>query len=82
MNKKSEMIFDNFKQTNKLIFARLKNTINNEENKIMGNLIDLKRRVNVYFNEEGILSTKLNEKNTIFPTSNVKLRKESNSDEK
>ena len=80
MNKKSELIFDDFKQTNKLIFARLKHTINNEENKIMGNLIDLKRRVNVYFNEEGILSNKINEKNTKFPTINI--IKDSNSDKK
>jgi hypothetical protein len=40
---------------NKLIFSKLINTIKNEENRIVGSLDDLKRKVRLYIGEESLL---------------------------
>lgn len=68
--------FDKFAQTNKLIFSKLIDTVNNEENDLVGSLDDLKSRVKLYLGEEVILNQGgINQ----YPVSNVNLRKETSS---
>lgn len=63
--------FDKFSQTNKLIFSKLIDTVNNEENEIVGSLDDLKRRIKLYIGEEAILNKGI----TKYPVSEINLRK-------
>lgn len=44
-----------FADSNRLVFAKLKDTINNEENNITGALADLQKRVETMTEEEKIL---------------------------
>jgi hypothetical protein len=66
--------FEKFSLTNKLIFSKLKDTINNEENQIVGSLSDLSSRIKLYLGEEIILN-KPDAGLTKYPTSTINLRK-------
>ena len=48
--------FDEFSDSNKFVFAKLKETVRNEENTVKNALDDLKNQINLYFTEESILS--------------------------
>jgi hypothetical protein len=67
------MFFDKFSDTNRLIFSKLKDTVNNEENNVIGELEDLKRRVRVYLGEEVLLNQ--DTMDSLYPKSDVYLRK-------
>ena len=65
-------IFNKFSQTNKLIFSKLKDTVNNEENQLLGSLDELKNRIQLYLGEEMLLNEGMNH----YPVSKVNFRKE------
>ena len=67
--------FDQFLMSNKLIFAKLKNTINNEQNSILGDLDELKRNTELYVGEEMIYNGNLNKKND-YPINDSYMRKQ------
>ena len=65
--------FEKFMNTDKMIFAQLKDTINNEQVNLMSSLDDLKNKVKLYFGEQTILRN--NEMSPTVPQSDVNLRK-------
>ncbi len=46
--------FDEFSDSNKLVFAKMKDTVRNEENTLRNSLSDLTNQINIYFTEESI----------------------------
>jgi len=52
-----------FSQTNKMIFSKLIDTLNNEENNMVGSLEFMKNRIKVYLNEEMLLNNKAGNNN-------------------
>jgi hypothetical protein len=56
MKNNIKKFFDEFSNSNKYIFAKLKDTIRNEENTVKNSFDDLKNKINLYFTEEAILS--------------------------
>jgi hypothetical protein len=70
-------VFSNLEATNRLVYAKLKNTINNQENKLIGTIDDLKQRINIYFNEQILMNTQINTKNN-YPVTKINLRKGTN----
>ena len=68
-------VFSNLEVTNRLVFAKLKNSVNLEENKLIGTLDDLKQRINLYINEQSLMNTQTDKKN-IYPFSKLNLRKD------
>lgn len=69
--------YDKFLETNKLIFSKLKDTVNNEENTLLSSLDDLKRNIKVYIEEEKMIENNQNSF-TRYPHSDIKLRKNEN----
>jgi len=65
--------FEKFMNTDKMIFAQLKDTINNEQVNLMSSLDDLKNKVKLYFGEETILRN--HEISPTVPQSDVNFRK-------
>jgi hypothetical protein len=55
IEKNLQLFFEQFNLKNKLIFSKLINTIKNEENKMVGSLDDIKRKVKLFIGEETIL---------------------------
>ncbi len=43
--------FNEFSDSNKLVFAKLKDTVRNEENTLRNALSDLTNQINIYFTE-------------------------------
>jgi hypothetical protein len=66
--------FNKFQLENKLIFAKLKDTINNEENTLIASLDELKERVNLYMTEEELMNNQ-NYKGAEYPESDINFRK-------
>ena len=56
MKNNIKTFFNEFSESNKLLFAKLKDTVSNEENQVKNALDLLKSKLKIYFNEESILS--------------------------
>ena len=65
------IFFQKFSQTNKMIFSKLIDTLNNEENNMMGSLEFMKNRIKVYLNEEMLLNNKNNQDQTRSDTKDL-----------
>lgn len=46
--------FNDFSDTNRLIFAKLKDSINTRQNILVDSLSDIKRKIKLFYNEEEI----------------------------
>ena len=58
LQKNIDMFFRKFKETNKMIFAKLKNTIYNEKSNLLSMIESLKARTNTFANDELMLESK------------------------
>jgi len=56
MNNGLDRFFNEFIEKNKLIFAKLKDSVNLKENMLISSLENLKRKVSLFYDEEELMS--------------------------
>lgn len=64
------LFFEQFSQTNKLIFSKLINTVKNEENNLMNILENLRQKMKLFLGEDILLEESL--RNRKAPIENFK----------
>lgn len=63
MKSNIDLFFKKFRQSNSLIFAKLKETIKNEKTNLLSMVEGLKTKVKIYTNEEEIMKATSNKNN-------------------
>jgi len=56
LNNGLNKFFDEFLQRNKLIFAKLKDSVNVKENTLVDTLQNMKRKVSLFYNEQELIN--------------------------
>lgn len=56
LNNGLDKLFNDFIERNKLIFAKLKDSVNTKESTLISSLENLKRKVNLYYSEQQMIA--------------------------
>ncbi len=56
LNNGLNRFFDEFLERNKLIFAKLKDTVNIKENTLIDKLQNMKRKISLFYNEQDLIN--------------------------